>query len=111
VVFSLNFFSRILEASVKEPASFLSSPFSLVVYYFKHGLTATFWRLLFMAVVRVRAVATLVVSFNFLAAFFALKRWHCSSQQNITEKHNNFTREGLHIKATDGIAVNGAEAD
>jgi len=62
-----------------------------------------------MAIVRVRAVATLVVSFNFLAAFFALKRWHGSSQQNIPENNNNFTREGLHIKATFSIAVNGAE--
>jgi hypothetical protein len=62
-----------------------------------------------MAVMRVRAVAPLVVSFNFLAAFFALKRWHCSSQQNTIANNNNFTREGLHIKATDGMALNGAE--
>jgi hypothetical protein len=62
-----------------------------------------------MAVMRVRAVAALVVSFNFLAAFFALKRWHCSSQQNTTANNNNFTREGLHIKATDGMAFNGVE--
>jgi len=43
-----------------------------------------------MAVVRVSAVASLVVSFNFLAAFFALKRWHGNSQQNTTANHNNF---------------------
>jgi uncharacterized membrane protein len=57
----------------------------LVVYYFQHGLTAAFWRLLFTTVMRVRAVATLVVSFNFLAACFALKRRHYSSQENLTD--------------------------
>jgi hypothetical protein len=62
-----------------------------------------------MAVMRVRAVATLVVGFNFFAAFFTLKRWHGSSQQNTTANNNNFTREGLHIKATDGMAFNGVE--
>jgi hypothetical protein len=62
-----------------------------------------------MAVMRVGAVASLVGSFNFLAAFFALKRWHGSSQQNTTANNNNFTREGLHIKATDGMAFNGVE--
>jgi hypothetical protein len=62
-----------------------------------------------MAVMRGRAVATLVVSSNFLAAFFALKRWHCSSQQNTTANNNNFTREGLYIKATDGMAFNEVE--
>jgi uncharacterized membrane protein YphA (DoxX/SURF4 family) len=62
-----------------------------------------------MAVVRVRAVASFVVSFNLLAAFFALKRWHGNSQHNTTANHNNFAREGLHIKATFCIAVNGAE--
>jgi len=62
-----------------------------------------------MAVMRVCAVATFVVSFNLLAAFFTLKRWHGSSKQNTTANNNNFTREGLHIKATDGMALNGAE--
>jgi hypothetical protein len=45
-----------------------------------------------MAVVRVCAVATFVVSFNFLAACFALKRRHYSSQQNINADNNNFAR-------------------
>jgi len=54
-------------------------------------------------------VASLVVCFNFVAAFFALKRWHCSSQQNTTAEHNNFARGGLYIKATDVMAFNGAE--
>jgi hypothetical protein len=53
-----------------------------------------------MAVVRVRAVATLVVSFNFFAAFFTLKRGHGNSQQNTISNNNNFAHEGLHIKAT-----------
>jgi hypothetical protein len=58
-----------------------------------------------MAVVRVIAVASFVFSFNFLAAFFALKRWHGSSQQESTANHNNFARGGLHIKAKFCIAV------
>jgi len=62
-----------------------------------------------MAVMRVREVASLIVCFNFVAAFFTLKLWHSNSQQNTTAKHNNFTRVGLHIKATDVMAVNGAE--
>jgi hypothetical protein len=61
-----------------------------------------------MAVVRVTAMASFVVSFNFFAAFFALKRWHGSSQQNTTANHNNFARGWLHIKATFCMAVNGA---
>ena len=62
-----------------------------------------------MTVMRVRAVASLVVCFNFLAAFFTLKRWHDRSKQNTTTKHNNFTRGGLHIKTTVVMAFNGAE--
>jgi hypothetical protein len=62
-----------------------------------------------MAVMLVRAVAPLVVSFKFRAALFALKRWHGGSQENTPENHNNFTREELHIKAADGMAFNGAE--
>ena len=61
----------------------------LVIDYFKHGLTAAFGRLLFTAVVRVCAVAPLVVGFHFLAACFALKSWHRSSQKKIAEKHKN----------------------
>jgi hypothetical protein len=53
-----------------------------------------------MAIVRVSAVASLVVSFNFLAAFFALKHWHGNSQHNTTANHNNFARGWLRIKAT-----------
>ena len=62
-----------------------------------------------MAVMRVRAVATLVVGFNFFAAFFTLKRWHGSSQQNTTANNNNFARKGLHIKATVSVVFNGVE--
>jgi hypothetical protein len=58
-----------------------------------------------MAVMRVCAVATLVVSFNFFAAFFTLKRWHNSSQQDTTANNNNFAREGLHIKAAVSMAL------
>jgi hypothetical protein len=54
---------------------------------------------------RVRAVAPLVVSFNFLAAFSALKRRHNSSQENLENK--NLARLGLYIKATKRNNVNG----
>ena len=50
-----------------------------------------------MAIVRVRAVAPFVVSFNFLAAFFALKRRHNSSQENINEANNNFAQVGSYL--------------
>jgi len=53
-----------------------------------------------MAVMLVRAVAPLVVSFNFRAALFALKRWHGGSQQNTNVNNNNFACGRLHIKAT-----------
>ena len=43
-----------------------------------------------MAVMRVRAVAPLVVSLIFLAAFFALKRRHNRSKENINAENNNF---------------------
>jgi hypothetical protein len=58
---------------------------------------------------RVRAVASLIFSFNFSAAFFTLKRWHDNSQENVTENNNNFACEGLHIKATSGMAFEGVE--
>jgi len=62
-----------------------------------------------MAVMRVRAVVTFVVSFNFFATFFTFKRWHGSSQQNTTANNNNFAREGLHIKVACGMVFNGVE--
>jgi hypothetical protein len=62
-----------------------------------------------MAVMRVRALATLVVSFNFFAAFFTLKHWHGNSQQNTTANNNNFAREGLHIKAAASMVFNGVD--
>jgi hypothetical protein len=63
-----------------------------VIHYFKHGLTAAFWGLLFMAVVRVCAVAPFIFSFNFLAACFALKRRHHRPKENINPDNNNFAR-------------------
>ncbi len=58
-----------------------------------------------MTVVRVCAMATFVVSFNFLAAFFALKRWHRSSQDNIAEKHNNFSVGSYVLKQSTGLRL------
>ena len=51
-----------------------------------------------MAVVRVRAVASLVFCFDFHTANFALKRWHGGSKQNTTAKHNNFTLQDYILK-------------
>jgi biopolymer transport protein ExbB/TolQ len=82
---------------------------NLVVYYLYHGLAAAFWISWFMTVMRVCAVATFAVSFSFFAAFFALKHWHGSSQQNTTANDNNFAREGLHIKVAFGMIFNGVE--
>jgi predicted component of type VI protein secretion system len=62
-----------------------------------------------MTVLRVCAVAFLVVSFNFFAAFFTLKRWHNSSKQKTAGNNNNFAREELHIKATASMVFNGVE--
>jgi hypothetical protein len=41
---------------------------------------------------RVRTVAPLVVSFDFLAACFALKSGHNRPQENINADNNNFAR-------------------
>jgi hypothetical protein len=48
----------------------------LVIHYFKHWLTATDRVLLFMAVVRMLAVAGLIVALNLFATLFTLKRRH-----------------------------------
>jgi hypothetical protein len=44
-----------------------------------------------MAVVRVCAVATLVVGFNFFTACFALERWHLRSHESTFKEHKKFT--------------------
>jgi hypothetical protein len=46
----------------------------LVIHYFNHGFPAANRILLRMAVMRVGAVTTLVIRFDFFAAYFALKR-------------------------------------
>jgi len=62
-----------------------------------------------MAVMRVCAATPLVVGFNFIAAFFALKHWHGNSQKYILTNHNNFTCRVLDIKTSASIAFYGAE--
>ena len=62
-----------------------------------------------MAVMRVRAVATLVVSFNFFAAFFTLKRRHGSSQQDTTANNNNLRVKGYILKQPSAWSFNGVE--
>ena len=61
-----------------------------------------------MTAVRVRAVASLVVGFNFFATCFTLERWHLSSQENTPKAHNKFARQGLRIKATPILKVKGS---
>jgi hypothetical protein len=48
----------------------------LVAHYFHHGFSAANQVLLRVAIMRVSAVAALIFSFNFFAAYFALKRRH-----------------------------------
>jgi hypothetical protein len=62
-----------------------------------------------MTDVSMRAVASLIVGFNFFATCFTLECRHLSSKENTHKAHNKFVRQGLRIKATHRIKVKGVE--
>jgi hypothetical protein len=75
---------------VKEILPIFLAEEGLFINYFKHGLTATCWILLFIEILRFGAVGSLIISLYLLTALLALECRHSSSSIPLGNIPKNF---------------------